>query len=90
VRLGSGSASRGSSRQPPAPIRSFDIATIEQLAQQMYAQDRIAWTASDVLLAHIDEKKAAHEGVVHWITGTRDGHNLVRFIQRANAVRGRV
>ena len=66
---------------PPAPIRAFDIATIENLAQEMYAQDRIAWTASDVLLAQIDAKKAAREGVKHWVTGTRDGHNVVRFIR---------
>lgn len=68
-------------QQPPPPIRAFDIPTIEQLAQQMYAQDRIAATASDVLLAQIPEKKAAREGVRHWITGSRDGHNLVRFIR---------
>ena len=66
---------------PPAPIRAFDIATIEALAQQMYAQDRFAATASDVLLAKVSEKMAAREGVKHWITGTRDGHHLVRFIR---------
>lgn len=71
---------------PPAPIRAFDIATIENLAQQMYAQDRIVWTATDALLAQIDEKKAAREGVRHWITGTRDGHNLVRFIRIRDGV----
>jgi hypothetical protein len=67
--------------RPPAPIRAFDLATIEELGRQIYAQDRFAWTASDALLANVDEKKAAREGVSHWITGTRDGHNVVRFIR---------
>jgi len=35
---------------PPAPIRDFDIATIERLGQEMYAQDQEAWKATDVLL----------------------------------------
>jgi hypothetical protein len=76
-----GPASAEAPERPPAPIRAFDIATIEELAQRMYAQDRIAARASDVLLARVTEKKATREGVKHWINETRDEHNIVRFIR---------
>lgn len=67
--------------QPAAPIRAFDIETIEDLARQMHAQDQLAWLATDVLFDHRTEKAATADGVKGWITGLRDGQETVRFIR---------
>ena len=38
--------------QPPLPkIREFDIPTIERLGREIYAQDQLAWKATDIALA---------------------------------------
>jgi hypothetical protein len=65
---------------PPA-IREFDLATLERLARQMYAQDGLAWKATDTLFAHRTEKDLQSDGVNGWITGKRDGRDVVRFIR---------
>jgi hypothetical protein len=62
------------------PIREFDIPTLEKLAQQMNAQDRLAWRATDVLVAHRTEAGVKADGVNGWITSQRDGRDVVRFI----------
>jgi hypothetical protein len=67
--------------EPPAPIRDFDLATIEKLGKAIYAQDKLAWIATDVLYAHRSEEATADEGIRGWITGTLDGHDRVRFIR---------
>ena len=70
--------------QAPPPIREFDIQTIERLGREMYAQDQLAWVATDVLFAKISESDAQREGVRGWITDTIDGKDIVRFIRRTD------
>jgi hypothetical protein len=65
----------------PVPIRDFDLATIEKLGRAMYAQDRLAWIATDVLFAQRTEQGAIDDGVHGWITATLDGHDAVRFVR---------
>jgi hypothetical protein len=72
---------RGESEAAEAPIREFDIPTLERLAHDMYVQDKFAWLASDVLAAHLDEKERATQGSKGWITGLRDGQQIVRFVR---------
>src|SRR5262245_55179298 len=71
-------------QQTPPPIREFDIPTIERLGREMYAQDQLAWVASDVLFARVNQGTAQREGVRGWITGTVDGKDIVRFIRRTS------
>src|SRR5262245_53404258 len=65
----------------PAPIREFDIPTIEKLGRAMYEQDRLAWIATDVLFAERTEEGAVEDGVRGWITSTVEGHDAVRFVR---------
>ena len=65
----------------PAPIREFDIPTIEKLGRAMYEQDRLAWIATDVLFAERTEQGAAEDGVRGWITSRLEGHDAVRFVR---------
>lgn len=65
----------------PAPIRAFDIATIEALGRQIYRQDQEAWKASDVqhlLVARGDIKKDNARG---WVVSERGGRDVVRFVR---------
>ena len=65
----------------PPPIRDFDIATIERLGHEMYAQDQQAWKATDVLLARVPQDQARKDKLHGWITETRGARDLVRFIR---------
>lgn len=65
---------------PAAPIRDFDIATIERLGQEMYAQDQEAWKATDVLLARVAQDQARKDKLHGWITETHGAQDLVRFV----------
>ena len=40
---------------PPAPIRSFDIKTIESLGRQIYDQDGYAAKATDILFERVED-----------------------------------
>jgi hypothetical protein len=73
-------------QQTPPPIREFDIPTIERFGKEMYAQDKLAWVATDVLTAKVSERTAQREGVRGWITDTVDGKDIVRFIRRTRQV----
>jgi hypothetical protein len=66
--------------EPPPPIRTFDIPTIERLGQQMYAQDQEAWKATDTLFLRHPMEELRKSKLHGWITETRDGHDVVRFI----------
>ncbi len=61
-------------------IRDLDIATIESLASAMYAQDQLAWKATDVVLAERGQDGMEDDGVRGWITVEGDTADTVRFI----------
>jgi hypothetical protein len=69
---------------PPPPIRDFDIATIERLGQEMYAQDQEAWKATDLLFAHISENEARQAKIHGWITETHGIQDVVRFVHETD------
>lgn len=55
----------------PAPIRDFDVETIQRLGREIYEQDRFAWVGTDALLAAVAEERLA--GTIGWIVVERDG-----------------
>lgn len=61
----------------PAPIRDFDVETIQRLGREIYEQDRFAWVGTDALLAAVAEERLA--GTIGWIVVERDGADVVRF-----------
>lgn len=73
-------ASAALAEDEAAPIRSFDIKTIEALGQHMYRQDQEAWKATDILLAKYAAKdlEAAARG---WIVDEAPGRDVVRFLR---------
>src|SRR5258705_6146124 len=73
--------------EPPLPkIREFDIATIERLGREIYAQDQLAAKATDVALAQRGgERGMQRDGMKGWITETVDGKDVVRMIRVARA-----
>ena len=71
----------GAADDAPAPIREFDIPTIETLGRQMYAQDQEAWKATDVLLARHADAELRAQKIHGWIVVRLDGHDVVRFIR---------
>jgi hypothetical protein len=54
--------------------------TIEKLGQAMYAQDREAWKATDLLRAERTDDQLKAENVHGWIVDTYSDHDVVRFI----------
>lgn len=62
-----------------APIRRFDVETIEQLGRAIYDQDRFAWVGTDALLEEVSRDRLA--GMIGWIVVERDGGHVVRFGQ---------
>jgi len=68
----------------PPPIRDFDISTVERLGREMYAQDREAWKATDLLFAHISEDEARRNKIHGWITETRGVQDVVRFVHETD------
>jgi hypothetical protein len=69
----------------PAPIRAFDLATIEKLGREIYQQDCLAFIATEVLFAQRTEQGPSDDGVRGWITGTTGGKDVVRFIRVGGA-----
>ncbi len=68
--------------QPLPKIREFDMPTVERLGREIYAQDQLAWVATDVALAKRGgERGLTRDGMRGWITETQDGKNVVRFIR---------
>src|SRR5215471_3350431 len=70
-------------QQPPLPkIRDFDIATIQRLGKEIYAQDQLAWKATDVALAQRGgERGVQRDGMKGWITESLGGNEVVRMIR---------
>jgi hypothetical protein len=66
------------------PIREFDIATIEQLGREMYAQDQEAWKATDLLFARISQDDARRDKIHGWITEMRGVQEVVRFVHETD------
>lgn len=65
----------------PAPIREFDIPTIEKLGQQMYKQDQEAWKATDILFAAHKQSELVEQGLGGWIVVKGSDGDVVRFIR---------
>lgn len=62
---------------PPAAIRSFSLAETESMGREIYRQDRLAWRATDALLAQkVDPAKEKLRG---WVT--LPGSDQVRFVR---------
>lgn len=62
------------------PIRSFDIETLSLLGQQIYTEDRLAWIATDVLVAEKKMDSYVAAGARGWIVDTGVVASVVRFI----------
>src|SRR5215470_15702213 len=72
----------GAQQSPLPKIRDFDIATIERLGKEIYAQDQLAWKATDVALAQRGgERGLQRDGVKGWITESVGGSDVVRMIR---------
>lgn len=68
--------------QDAAPeIRQFDIATIEKLGRDIYAQDQVAWHATDALMALHSDAEMRREKVRIWIVEQGPEGQRVRFIR---------
>jgi len=74
-------AQDGLADDAPSPIRQFDIATVEKLGQDMYAQDQEAWKASDVLTAQYSADQRKAEKLHGWIVDARGNFAVVRFVR---------
>lgn len=68
---------------PPPPIRAFDVATVERLGQEMFAQDQLAWRATDALLLEHSEGELRDAGLAGWVTSGIDGADIIRFVRVA-------
>ena len=79
--IGATSAYAAEDDAPLPEIRHFDIETIEMLGQAMYAQDQLAWVATDVVIAERGEAGARAEGMRGWISVEEDDQNIVRFVR---------
>jgi hypothetical protein len=64
-----------------APIRAFDIPTIERMGQAMYDQDQEAWKATDILTAQHSQAELQDGKARGWIVENFADHDLVRFIR---------
>jgi hypothetical protein len=63
----------------PAPIREFDLPTIERLGREIWRQDVLAARATDALLARVPDPAAA--GVVGWLIAGGGPPDRVRFLR---------
>src|SRR5688500_3686297 len=66
-------------RARPAPIREFDLPTIEALGREIMRQDHAAWVASDALTARVKDLKGA--GLLGWIVVDNGPGKRVRFLR---------
>jgi len=64
---------------PRAPIRAFDLRTIEALGAAIYRQDSAAWVASDTLMAKV--RDPGGQGLVGWIVVDAAPDQKVRFLR---------
>lgn len=62
----------------PAPIRTFDVATLEGFGREIYEQDVAAWVATDAMRAMPGFNA---ERLVGWVVVRRDDGRLVRFLK---------
>ena len=62
-----------------APIRAFDLRTLEALGTAIHRQDSAAWVASDTLLAKVRDPGGA--GLVGWIVVDAGPNQKVRFLR---------
>lgn len=84
-------AATPASEQPPRPaIREFDVNTTAQLGRALYEEDRLAWIATDVLLANVSRPQLEAEKAAGWVVDTSGPVPLVRFLrQRATGPEAR-
>jgi len=63
------------------PVRELGLDTIVSLGQQMYAQDQLAWKATDVALAEKGEAWLRAEKGHGWIVDAYPDRDVVRFVR---------
>ena len=66
---------------PPSPIRAFDVSTVERLGQEMFAQDQLAWLATDALILEHSQAELLDAGLAGWVTARTDDVDIVRFVR---------
>lgn len=69
--------------QPPAPIREFDLRTIERLGRAIHRHDVAAARATDALLKAVPDP--AKEGIIGWIVVETGESDRVRFVRNTGA-----
>jgi len=67
----------------PPPIRTFDIPTMEKFGREIYAQDQLAWKATDLVIDKRTQNGARRDGLKGWITESTNGKDVVRFMHIA-------
>ncbi|WP_146180168.1 hypothetical protein [Opitutus sp. ER46] len=66
-----------------AAIRDFDLDTAGRLGRAIYEHDRLAWVATDVMLAQVPKTTLQKEKVSGWVVETAPHSALVRFLRAA-------
>jgi len=64
-------------------IREFPVETLARLGREIYRHDKLAWQATDVLLAQHSPEELQKEGAHGWIVDlTADDAPFVRFVRQ--------
>ena len=63
----------------PAQVEAWPLQQTGTIGSAIFIQDRAAWRATDVLLAHLDG--ATDHGLIGWIVVEQDEAQLVRFLR---------
>ena len=63
---------------PPAKVEVWSLQQTGEIGSAIFIQDRAAWRATDVLLAHIDGE--TDHGLIGWIVVEQGDARLVRFL----------
>lgn len=77
--LGLVSAVQAADDAPPPQVKTWPLLQTGAIGTSIFFQDRAAWRASDVLLAHLDG--ATDHGLIGWIVVEQGDAHLVRFLR---------
>lgn len=63
------------------PLREFTPDIVSQLGRAMFEEDRLAWVATDVLIAAIGRDRLTAENAAGWVVDATGTVPLVRFLR---------
>lgn len=77
--LGLAPAAQAADDKPAAQVEVWSLTQTGAIGSAIFIQDRAAWRATDVLLAHIDGQ--TDHGLIGWIVVDQGDAQLVRFLR---------